>query len=51
MRSRYHDERLTRFEALLNGMRDKGLVEWNESCVRLTPIGMLLSNEVFQEFV
>jgi oxygen-independent coproporphyrinogen III oxidase len=30
---------------------DEGLLEWKDSLVRLTPAGMLLSNELFQKFI
>jgi oxygen-independent coproporphyrinogen-3 oxidase len=32
-------------------LREEGLVEWNDRSIRLTPRGMLISNEVFQEFI
>ncbi len=42
---------LSRCEQSLRAMAERGLVEWAGSLVRLTRNGMLLSNEVFQEFV
>jgi len=39
------------YEDSLHELSDKGLVEWKDSIVRLTPSGMLLSNEIFQLFV
>ncbi len=39
------------FDATLRQMSERGLLDWRDSVVRLTPEGMLLSNEVFSEFV
>jgi oxygen-independent coproporphyrinogen-3 oxidase len=39
------------YEESLRLMSERGLLEWRDSVVRLTPRGMLLSNEVFQSFV
>jgi oxygen-independent coproporphyrinogen-3 oxidase len=47
----YGEERLSRYEASLREMADKGLVEWRNSVIRLTPAGILLSNEVFEELI
>lgn len=38
-------------EAVFRKMSDRGLLSWIDSTVRLTPKGMLMSNEVFSEFV
>ncbi len=45
------DRRLAAFERILRDLGRAGLVEWSDSVVRLTPAGMLLSNEIFQSFV
>ncbi|MGH8247293.1 MAG: radical SAM family heme chaperone HemW, partial [Gammaproteobacteria bacterium] len=42
---------LAEVESSLNSMCAEGLLEWKDSSIRLTPRGMLLSNEVFQEFI
>jgi oxygen-independent coproporphyrinogen-3 oxidase len=47
----YGGHSLQKYEKSLRELCDKGLVEWKDSTVRLTPLGMLLSNEVFQLFV
>ncbi len=39
------------FESSLSELTGEGLLEWQDSTVRLTPRGMLLSNEVFQRFI
>ena len=50
--SREYDSRqLEKFESSLREMTEEGLLEWQDSVIRLTPRGMLLSNEVFQKFV
>jgi oxygen-independent coproporphyrinogen-3 oxidase len=51
LKRKYRDERLKMYESLLHQLVSEGLVEWKESNVRLTPAGMLLSNEIFQQFV
>ena len=51
LKRKYRDERLKMYEGLLHKLVSEGLVEWRESNVRLTPAGMLLSNEIFQQFV
>lgn len=51
IRREYGDKKVSSYESSLRFMSDSGLVEWSNSHVRLTPRGMLLSNEVFQEFV
>jgi oxygen-independent coproporphyrinogen-3 oxidase len=47
----YDASELAGYEASLREMSRTGLIEWHDSKVRLTPQGMLLSNEVFQAFV
>lgn len=47
----YGDGCLDPYQAGLQEMSRRGLVEWNQSHLRLTPSGKLLSNEVFQLFV
>jgi oxygen-independent coproporphyrinogen-3 oxidase len=49
--SRFGRSRIAKYEAALRTRSDEGLVEWQDSWIRLTPRGMLLSNEVFQEFI
>jgi len=44
-------EQVAGYEKTLKSMSNDGLVEWRDSSIRLTPRGMLLSNEVFQAFV
>jgi oxygen-independent coproporphyrinogen-3 oxidase len=39
------------YEKSLRKLVGEGLIEWKDSVVRLTPLGRLLSNEVFQLFV
>ena len=43
--------RLPKYEHYLKKLSHDGLIEWKGSVVRLTPAGMLLSNEIFQIFV
>jgi oxygen-independent coproporphyrinogen-3 oxidase len=47
----YDDDRLPGYESSLRAMSDRGLLEWEDRVVRLTPLGMLLSNEIFQQFI
>jgi oxygen-independent coproporphyrinogen-3 oxidase len=47
----YGRECLGRYESGMRDFSQKGLVEWGDPMVRLTPSGMLLSNEVFQLFI
>jgi len=42
---------LEAYESSLREMSASGLVEWRDCIIRLTPLGMLLSNEVLQKFV
>ena len=44
-------QRMKKYEGPLEELSGRGWVEWNGSTVRLTPAGMLLSNEIFQLFV
>lgn len=39
------------FAAELSGLVDRGLLAWNGQCARLTPVGLLLGNRVFAEFL
>jgi oxygen-independent coproporphyrinogen-3 oxidase len=43
--------KLAGYESSLHNLAEQGLLEWNNSSVRLTRRGMLLSNEVFCEFI
>jgi oxygen-independent coproporphyrinogen-3 oxidase len=47
----YGGDILARYEASLRSFSARGWMEWENSTVRLTPSGMLLSNEIFQEFL
>jgi len=51
LKENYRDERLVEFEESLRKLDTRGLVRWNGPTVRLTPEGMLLSNEILQMFV
>jgi oxygen-independent coproporphyrinogen-3 oxidase len=44
-------DRISRYEKPLRDLTSEGLIEWRGPSVRLTPRGMLLSNEIFQLFV
>ena len=48
---RYSSDCLVQYESSLRELSEEGLVEWNDSTVRLSPAGMLLSNEIFQRFI
>jgi oxygen-independent coproporphyrinogen-3 oxidase len=47
----YRGNLLEKYENSLRMLGHEGFVEWNDTIVRLTPSGMLLSNEIFQLFV
>ena len=47
----YPGKRLAGYEKSLRKLSLEGLVQWKDGTVRLTPSGMLLSNEIFQLFV
>jgi oxygen-independent coproporphyrinogen-3 oxidase len=51
LRAVYGSDCLTQFEPGVLEMTRKGLVEWDQSTLRLTVPGMLVSNEVFQLFI
>lgn len=51
VRQKYDSSQLETFESSVKEMSARGLLEWQDSVIRLTPRGMLLSNEVFQRFV
>ncbi len=51
LRFEFGNERVAPYEAALREMSSRGLLEWEDAVVRLTATGMLLSNEVFREFV
>jgi oxygen-independent coproporphyrinogen-3 oxidase len=51
LKARFGNEHLRRYETAIAMMCDDGLVELKGSQMRLTTRGMLLSNEVFQQFV
>jgi oxygen-independent coproporphyrinogen-3 oxidase len=51
VRKEHQSDRMAACEVILQEMAAMGLVEWCDSRVRLTRRGMLLSNEVFQQFV
>jgi oxygen-independent coproporphyrinogen-3 oxidase len=49
--SRFGRSRIAKYQAALKTRSDEGLVEWQNPWIRLTPRGMLLSNEIFQDFI
>jgi len=51
LRLEFGDERTAPFEAVLKEMSARGLLDRAGSVIRLTRDGMLLSNEIFSEFV
>ena len=51
LKSIYGGETLGRYQDSLREFSARGWIEWKDSMVRLTPSGMLLSNEIFQLFV
>jgi oxygen-independent coproporphyrinogen-3 oxidase len=51
LKSRCGDNDLAKYKAALREPSEKGLIEWDNSIMRLTATGMLLSNEIFQMFV
>jgi oxygen-independent coproporphyrinogen-3 oxidase len=51
LRSTHTGDKLDAYEESLKELSDKGFVEWENSVVRLSTEGMLLSNEIFQLFV
>lgn len=51
LRRTHGGERLSGFESALRDCAEKGLAEWRGVNVRLTPRGMLVSNEIFQSFI
>jgi oxygen-independent coproporphyrinogen III oxidase len=48
---KFEGKNLAACETPLHELAEAGLIQWQGSTVRLTPRGMLLSNEVFQRFV
>jgi oxygen-independent coproporphyrinogen-3 oxidase len=51
MRAQFDLPELSAYESHFRQFAEEGLLEWNESKIKLTRRGMLLSNEVFQYFV
>ncbi len=51
VRRSFDSGRVETCEASFKEMAEMGLLEWEQSDVRLTQRGMLLSNEIFQKFV
>ncbi len=51
LQNEYESDRLKEYEIWLRDLISQGLIEWEKTIVRLTPSGMLLSNEIFQRFV
>ncbi len=51
VRRGFDADKVAACEASFKELADMGLLEWEPPNVRLTPRGMLLSNEVFQRFV
>jgi len=51
LKAAHPERKLSIYEASLRALSDKRLAEWKGPVVRLTPAGMLVSNEIFQMFV
>jgi oxygen-independent coproporphyrinogen III oxidase len=51
LRTRFGDEGVDHVQSTITKVIQDGLMEERNECVRLTPLGRLLSNEVFQRFV
>ncbi|MBN2317804.1 MAG: radical SAM family heme chaperone HemW [Acidobacteria bacterium] len=51
LKRKYREDCLQEYENFLRELGAEGFVEWKGPIVRLTPKGMLLSNEIFQQFV
>lgn len=51
LQGRFGAQKIAGYEAAVQEWLRRGLVEKNGEIVRLTPSGMLLSNEIFQQFV
>jgi oxygen-independent coproporphyrinogen-3 oxidase len=51
LRRTYGSNCLAQYEPGMSEFSERGLVEWDNSTLRLTPSGMLLSNEIFQLFI
>jgi oxygen-independent coproporphyrinogen III oxidase len=51
LRTRCPQDRRDRYENAFRLFLNKGWMEWKDSTISLTPLGMLFSNEVFQYFV
>jgi oxygen-independent coproporphyrinogen III oxidase len=51
LRNRCPQDRRDKYENAFKSFLDEGWIEWKDSTIRLTPLGMLFSNEVFQFFV
>jgi oxygen-independent coproporphyrinogen III oxidase len=51
LRDRCPQDRRDAYEKAFKWFSDKGWIEWQDSTICLTPLGMLFSNEVFQFFV
>ena len=51
LRRMYGSDRLAQYEPGMHELSERGLVKWDNSTLRLTPSGMLLSNEIFQLFI
>ncbi len=51
LQDNYGGDCLSQYEPGMREFSKRGLVEWKDSTVRLTPSGMLISNEIFQLFI
>jgi coproporphyrinogen III oxidase-like Fe-S oxidoreductase len=51
LRAEHDPQVLAPFESVLTNLAYRELLDWEGGVVRLTRKGMLLSNEVFQEFI
>jgi oxygen-independent coproporphyrinogen III oxidase len=51
LRTRCAQDCCDRYEKAFEKFLNEGWIEWKDSTIRLTPSGMLFSNEIFQNFV
>jgi coproporphyrinogen III oxidase-like Fe-S oxidoreductase len=51
LRTRCGRNCIDRYERAFENFTNEGWIEWTDSTVRLTPLGMLFSNEIFQQFI
>jgi oxygen-independent coproporphyrinogen-3 oxidase len=51
LNSKYGAEALSDYAVHIERLSDKGFIQWDAGRIKLTPAGMLISNEIFQHFV